>query len=330
MALSARETRLRVATDIDLKRRIRGQRGSLRRAFSTPWQLHALNRRRDHAFPGTGMNRQLEFWSARLCCAALAFAISASIAIAQTGRSVGDSAPVIRSQSAQEAASVSGIALPPASLGSDATGPSLSAGGIGLAATANSNHQTATTDRPATPLAPRSSLGLVDRGSAGNADDQSGGFGSILIALGFVIVLMLGVAKVVQRRNPFAVTGVPREAIDVLGRRTVDPRNSIYIVRVGPKILLLGNSANGLTTLSEIDDPIEVAALSNQCRAASESPPTDLITWFKGLIGRRSTRGEVRSFEDRFGERLVTDAQNGEAGTVTSVEVGRRQEARRV
>lgn len=276
------------------------------------------------------MNRQSEFWSARLCCAAVAFAISASIVAGQTGIPVGDSASANQGQSGQETASVSGIVLPPAALTTESTGPSLSTGGIGLAATANSNRQTTTTDRPSTPLAPRSSLGLPDRDSVGNPENQSSGFGSILIALGFVIVLMLGVAKVVQRRNPFAVTGVPQEAIDVLGRRTVDPRNSIYIVRVGPKILLLGNSANGLATLSEIDDPIEVAALANQCRAASETPPTDLVAWFKSLWTHRSTKGEVRSFEDRFGERLVNDAQNGEAGTVTSVEVGRRQEARRV
>ncbi len=276
------------------------------------------------------MNRQSEFWSARLCCAAVAFAISASVAIAQTGISVGESGSTSRGQSGQETGSASGIALPPAALIAESTEHSLPSGSIGLAATANDNQRTSTTDRPSTPLAPRSSLGLPDRDLAGNPENQSGGFGSILIALGFVIVLMLGVAKVVQRRNPFAVTGVPREAIDVLGRRTVDPRNSIYIVRVGPKILLLGNSANGLTTLSEIEDPIEVAALANQCRAASETPPTDLVAWFKSLWTRRSSKGEVRSFEDRFGERLVTDAQNGEAGTVTSVEVGRRQEARRV
>jgi len=201
---------------------------------------------------------------------------------------------------------------------------------LGLSTTADNNPQSTATQRASTPLAPRTSLGLSARDSNPTSETTSGGFGSILIALGFVIVLMLGVAKVVQRRNPYAVTGVPREAIDVLGRRTVDPRHSIYIVRVGPKILLLGNSANGLTTLSEIEDPIEVASLANLCRAASETPPTDPVAWLKSLWGRRSSNGEIRSFEDRFGERLVADAQNGEAGTVTSVDVGRRQETRRV
>lgn len=273
------------------------------------------------------MNRELKFWSTRLCCAVIAVAVSAGIACAQ------DSVPFNNASSdgpghpdgGNRAVTTALYQFP-----QEAAEQSASSSGIGLASAANDTPGSNSAQRTSTPLAPRSSLGIPDAGSDETAAGRSGGFGSILVALGFVIVLMLGVAKVVQRRNPFAVTGVPREAIDVLGRRTVDPRNSIYIVRVGPKILLLGNSANGLTTLSEIDDPIEVAALSNQCRAASETPPTDLITWFKGLIGRRKTRGEVRSFEDRFGERLMTDAQQGETGTVTSVDVGRRQEARRV
>ena len=273
------------------------------------------------------MNRELEFWSARLCCAVIAVAVSAGIACAQAG------VPFDNASSdgpGQPDGSDRAVTTALYQLSQEAADLSDSSSRIGLASAANDTPRSSSSQRTSTPLAPRSSLGIPDAGSNEAAADRSSGFGSILVALGFVIVLMLGVAKVVQRRNPFAVTGVPREAIDVLGRRTVDPRNSIYIVRVGPKILLLGNSANGLTTLSEIDDPIEVAALSNQCRAASETPPTDLIAWFKGLIGRQSTRGEVRSFEDRFGERLVTDAQQGDAGTVTSVEVGRRQEARRV
>ena len=273
------------------------------------------------------MNREFEFWSARLCCAVIAVAVSAKIACAQAGVPFDNASSDGPGQldGGNRTVTTAFYQFP-----QEAAEPSANSSGIGLASAANDTLGSNSSQRTSTPLAPRSSLGIPDAGSDEAADDRSGGIGSILVALGFVIVLMLGVAKVVQRRNPFAVMGVTREAIDVLGRRTVDPRNSIFIVRVGPKILLLGNSANGLTTLSEIDDPIEVAALSNQCRAASETPPNGLIAWFKRLTGRQSTRGEVRSFEDRFGERLMTDAQQGEAGTVTSVEVRRRQEARRV
>jgi flagellar biogenesis protein FliO len=214
---------------------------------------------------------------------------------------------------------------------SEINAPSVHGGAsVGLAAAASEDWQSHQSGRQATPLAPRSSLGLPEAGSDDAAGSRSGGVTSILIALGFVIVLMLGVAKLVHRNNPLAVTGVPRDAIDVLGRRTVDPRNSIYIVRVGPKILLLGNSATGLTTLSEIDDPIEVASLANICRATSERPQTDLVAWLMRLVGRRPASGDSSSFEDRFGERLMTDAQQGEDGTVTSVSVAPRREARRV
>ncbi|MBI1313775.1 hypothetical protein GC176_20985 [bacterium] len=298
------------------------------------------------------MNRESVIWSTRLCCAVIAVVISVGMARAQSSESpfngldaksaragaphpANSSVPQGRLPQSPSTSGLSDRTIENAYYQVSTTSGNSSAdpaagSSIGLVAAAGGRQAPATEKRIATPLAPRSSLGLPNADADEAAAGRSGGFGSILIALGFVVVLMLGVAKVVQRRNPFAVTGVPREAIDVLGRRTIDPRNSIYIVRVGPKILLLGNSANGLTTLSEIADPIEVASLANLCRAASESPPTDLGAWFKGVWGRRSSKGEVRSFEDRFGERLMSDAQRGETGTVTSVDVARRQEARRV
>jgi flagellar biogenesis protein FliO len=277
------------------------------------------------------MNREQVIWLACLCCAVTAVAISTEAACAQASVPFENANPGGTGQtSSGQAGGSRAVTTALFQTSQSPENPFNGASGIGFTSTPSDAQQSASARRKSTPLAPRSSVGLPDRRLDDSESSHSGNFGSILIALGFVVVLMLGIAKVIQRRNPFAVTGVPREAIDVLGRRTVDPRNSIYIVRVGPKILLLGSSANGLTALSEIEDPIEVASMANVCRAASDTPPTDLVTWFRGLWGRRSSRGEVRSFEDRFGERLMSDAQLGETGNVTSVDIARRQEVRRV
>lgn len=129
---------------------------------------------------------------------------------------------------------------------------------------------------------------------------------TVLTSLSVVVLLMLGLAKLIAKRNPFVVRGAPRDAIDVIGRRTIDPRNTIYLVRVGAKVLLLGSSSNGLTSLSEITDPIEVATLSSLCRGDDVDQPS-FAQWCATLVGRKVPPADSRTFGERFGESLRQD-----------------------
>lgn len=163
------------------------------------------------------------------------------------------------------------------------------------------------------PLGPRPDA-AVDADGTGQQSRPGSGLspGTLIGSLAFVIVLILGLAKLVMQKSPFAVGGVPEEAVNVLGRRTVDPRNAVYVVQVGSKILLLGTSANGLTPLSEITDPIEVATLANQCRAeksASSSRPN----WLPRLFGGKPNPPDRQSFTERFGGRLAQDNASANA-----------------
>ncbi len=150
---------------------------------------------------------------------------------------------------------------------------------------------------------------------------------TILTSLGFVVVVMLGLAKIFGRANPYRVPGVPREAIDILGRRTVDPRSTIYVVRVGGKVLLLGSAANGLTTLAEITDPIEVTTLANLCHPV-EPPRANVSDWVRGLFGHK-VEPDPRSFSERFGEKLAQNTGR-KSGQPTSNGASRTQEGRHV
>lgn len=108
---------------------------------------------------------------------------------------------------------------------------------------------------------------------ASEDEESTGGlpsFGVVLTALAFVLLLALGIAKLFGK-TPAAISGRTLSPVDVLFRQNVDPKNAICIVRVGPKLLVLSSSANGLTPLSEISDPIEVEALSIEFRALRES-----------------------------------------------------------
>jgi len=174
----------------------------------------------------------------------------------------------------------------------------------------------------------------ADASSDRESHESSSSAGSILAVMTVAVVFLLGIVALLFRKSPYSVQGLPREAIDVLGRRTVDPRNSIYVVKVGGKMVLLGTSANGLTPLSEVTDPVEVAALASICSASGETA-SDVSGWFRRLLPGRLLPGtkataETVSFENRLGEELFAQAQEGESGSVTSLTAQPRQGGDRV
>jgi flagellar biogenesis protein FliO len=90
--------------------------------------------------------------------------------------------------------------------------------------------------------------------------------GTTLVALSFVVLLILVAAKLWSKHGPAIRTGLPPEALQVLGKRQLNQRQTVYLARLGSRILVLGSSANGLQTLCEITDPIEVDFLAGVCR----------------------------------------------------------------
>ncbi|WP_162130564.1 flagellar biosynthetic protein FliO [Schlesneria paludicola] len=87
-----------------------------------------------------------------------------------------------------------------------------------------------------------------------------------------LIVGALFVAGRWMKRNGFrGPQQLPDEALEVLGRRTLEPRASVHLVRLGSRVLLLGVGGDGVRTLSEIDDPVEVERLIRACDQESKS-----------------------------------------------------------
>jgi len=189
--------------------------------------------------------------------------------------------------------------------------------------------QAATTgSRTVTPL--KRSSGLPsgdDAGSPGN-DAGSSSAGAFLAALVVVLLFVLGLAKLILKRSPYSISGLPTDAVDVLGRRAVDPRNSVYMIKVGSRLILMGASPNGLSPLAEITDPIEVASLTNVCAAANQTGP-DAARWLSKLWPKTTTVVETRLFDDRLGEKLFEEAQQGESGRVDSLTIAPNRERNR-
>ena len=122
--------------------------------------------------------------------------------------------------------------------------------------------------------------------------------GSLAVVLGLIVV-----AAMVWKRGPSGRWTMPPEALDVLGRRTIDGKQSVYLLRVGGRILLVGSSAAGLSTLAEITDPVEVDSLAGMCRRDQAAGRPD--AGFLALLGRN--RWASHGWSDTVGESQADD-----------------------
>jgi len=76
-------------------------------------------------------------------------------------------------------------------------------------------------------------------------------------------------------------------AVEVLARSAVSPRQQVMLLRVGRRIIVVGESGAQMNTLCEIADSDEVAALVGQLRDQSTPPATKA---FGALFGRSRRR----------------------------------------
>lgn len=87
-----------------------------------------------------------------------------------------------------------------------------------------------------------------------------------VVCLFAVFGVFLAARVWLTRHGPAGFRGLPVEALELLGKRVIEPRVSIHVVRCGPKILVLGVSPDGIRTLTEITDPVEIDLLAGACR----------------------------------------------------------------
>jgi flagellar biogenesis protein FliO len=91
--------------------------------------------------------------------------------------------------------------------------------------------------------------------------------GALVIVIGLILVL----ARLLRRHTPMFSQSLPTDALEILGRRVVDPRQAILLVRIGARILVVGSSPNGLNSLGQIDDAVEVDVLAGLCRRGPQA-----------------------------------------------------------
>ena len=107
-----------------------------------------------------------------------------------------------------------------------------------------------------------------------SAGTPAGGrtLGSTVLSLALVLGLML-LTLVLLRRSAPNLRGVASTgAIQVLERQSLDARTQVYLVRCVDRILVLGVSPNGVTTLATLDATAEQLAPIEQ----AETDPAEL------------------------------------------------------
>ena len=97
--------------------------------------------------------------------------------------------------------------------------------------------------------------------------------GSLAIVLGGYF----GIVWLMRKFNPGSSGALPTEVVEVLGTTPFGPKKQLQVIRLGNKLLLLMNSAEGSQMIGEVSDPDEVEYLASLCmskrkRHATRSP----------------------------------------------------------
>lgn len=98
--------------------------------------------------------------------------------------------------------------------------------------------------------------------------------GALWVTATIVGITFLGLAlasRWLKTNGPARFRALPSEALELLGKRTLEPRVTVHLVRCGGRILMLGAGPDGVRTLAEYTDPVEVDLLAGACRRPEEA-----------------------------------------------------------
>ncbi len=118
---------------------------------------------------------------------------------------------------------------------------------------------------------------------------------TVLGSLGVVVGLFLLVAWFTRKTLPKAAQHLPSEVVEVLGRTPLAARQSMQLIRVGKKMLLICVTANGAETLTEITDPEEVDRIAGVCQ---QKRSDSISTTFRQVISQMGSTSATKSEPD--------------------------------
>jgi flagellar biogenesis protein FliO len=115
----------------------------------------------------------------------------------------------------------------------------------------------------------------------------------VLTGLSIVLGAFLLLAWAVRRRMPKGAARLPEEIIEVLGRTTLAAKQSLHLVRVGGKLIVVSVTAGGTKTLTEITDPTEVTRILAACQQRHAQSSTAAFRQVFEQLGREPAQGFI-------------------------------------
>jgi flagellar protein FliO/FliZ len=138
--------------------------------------------------------------------------------------------------------------------------------------------------------------GEIRRTSSASAASHSAGPSaartalSLAAVLALIMILFLAGRRFLPRRMFAQPAGGGGGAIQVLGRTAISPKQRIILLQVGRRILVVADGGQSLTTLAEITDADEAAALIGQLQ--SEKSGGSFTSALNGAMDRFRTARE--------------------------------------
>ncbi len=132
--------------------------------------------------------------------------------------------------------------------------------------------------------------------AAGESSVMRSPIWTVASSLTMVVGLFLLTVWGARKHLPQAATPLPDDVVRVLGRAPLAHRQTMQLVRIGNKLVLLCVTPQGAETLAEIHDPNEVSRLTSSCDPSS---PDVMSETFRHILSEvRDSRFSTSAAED--------------------------------
>ncbi|MEM7681088.1 MAG: flagellar biosynthetic protein FliO [Planctomycetota bacterium] len=126
--------------------------------------------------------------------------------------------------------------------------------------------------------------------SLGESTGMASGLVNTLGALALVVAVILTARWVLTKRLGIGTPVGPTPSVEVLSRSLIAPKSHVLLLRVGSRILVVSDSSAGARTLSEVEDPEEVAQLLESVRAAQ---PKSFTGGFRSVLNKVQQKADA-------------------------------------
>ena len=123
-------------------------------------------------------------------------------------------------------------------------------------------------EKPLRRITPQGTAGETDAGGRGVPS-----IGSMVYGLAIVLFAIFVAARLWKTHGSHPPATVADGSMQVLGRCRIEPRQSLYLVQVGARVLVVGSSSGNLAPIAEIADPVEVDLIVGASKTQSGTSP---------------------------------------------------------